>query len=69
MPIDHRTSRRTFLTTVGAGVAAAVTGPTLLGATDKAGTKRPIASNRPKRASLWTAAFGKKSRKFLSEEI
>ena len=35
-------SRRTFLGQVAAGVAAAVTGPTILARSDKSGTKRPI---------------------------
>lgn len=35
-------TRRTFLKTLGAGLATTVAGPTLLGATDKAGTKRPV---------------------------
>lgn len=39
---EHPTSRRGFLRSVGAGLAATVAGPTILGATDKAGTKRPI---------------------------
>ena len=36
------TSRRSFLGQVAAGVTAAVTGPTILARSDKAGTKRPI---------------------------
>ena len=42
MATEQRTSRRRFLASVGAGLGAVVAGPTLLGATDKAGTKRPI---------------------------
>src|ERR1700692_1821594 len=35
-------TRRSFLKTVGTGLATAVAGPVLLGATDKAGSKRPV---------------------------
>jgi hypothetical protein len=42
MPHAPRPSRRRFLQQVGTSVAAAVAGPTLLGASDKAGTKRPV---------------------------
>src|SRR6185503_4089464 len=35
-------TRRQFLGAIGTGLAASVAGPTLLHATDKAGTKRPV---------------------------
>jgi hypothetical protein len=35
-------TRRSFLKAVGTGLATAVAGPVLLGATDKAGSKRPV---------------------------
>ena len=38
----HTPSRRAFLQTIGTGLAASVVGPTILGASDKAGTKRPV---------------------------
>ena len=41
-PVVAATTRRTFLGTLGAGLAASLTGPTLLGTTDKARTKRPV---------------------------
>jgi hypothetical protein len=41
-PQTGRPSRRDFLGTLAAGLAATATGPTLLGATDKAGAKRPV---------------------------
>ena len=40
-------SRRVFLQQVGAGLAGGVLGPTLLGATDKAGSQRPIVGAGP----------------------
>jgi hypothetical protein len=42
MSTDSRPSRRSFLETLGAGLAASVAGPTILGATDKSGSRRPI---------------------------
>ena len=42
MSKEQRTSRREFLQTVGAGMTATIVGPTILGATDKAGTKRLV---------------------------
>jgi len=38
----HTPSRRAFLQTIGTGLAASVVSPTILGASDKAGTKRPV---------------------------
>lgn len=39
---SHLPSRRRFLGALGTGLAATMTGPTLLAASDKAGAKRPI---------------------------
>jgi hypothetical protein len=40
--IAGTTSRRQFIGTLGAGLVATAYGPTLVGATDKAGSKRPV---------------------------
>jgi hypothetical protein len=40
--IAGTTSRRQFIGTLGAGLVATAYGPTLVGATDKAGAKRPV---------------------------
>jgi hypothetical protein len=39
---NHSPSRRDFLHTLGTGLAASVVGPTILGASDKAGSKPPV---------------------------
>jgi hypothetical protein len=39
---NHIPSRRDFLHTLGTGLAASVVGPTILGASDKAGSKPPV---------------------------
>ena len=41
-PPSRSTTRRQFLSALGTGLAATAAGPTLLHATDKAGTKRPV---------------------------
>ncbi len=49
----RRTSRRRFLQMTGATAVATTFGPTILGAEDKAGTKRPVIGVEGHRYEVW----------------